>query len=112
MFDQDNQTWFNKGVQDSLADNFLHTAFTVRTNDILKNIPKENNYYYLSGLLIGTELKGLVNYKHPVYLCGGAELMQFYQLACDVFGIPVVAQIDGDEALLKGQKAIYGDYSK
>lgn len=101
---------FKAGVENSLTGNLLQTAFGVRTNDILKKTPKENNYYYLSGLLIGTELKGLQNYKHPVYLCGSADLLPYYQSACEVLGISIAAEIDADEALLKGQKQVYSHY--
>jgi 2-dehydro-3-deoxygalactonokinase len=101
---------FKAGVEDSLAGNLLQTAFGIRTNDILKKMPKESNYYYLSGLLIGSELKDLQNYKHPIYLCGGTDLLPYYKSACEVLGISVAAEIDADEALLKGQKQIYSMY--
>jgi len=99
---------FKAGVENSLTGNLLQTAFGIRTNDILKKIPKESNYHYLSGLLIGTELKGLQNYKYPVYLCGSTDLVPYYKLACEVLEISVVAEIDADEALLSGQKQVYG----
>lgn len=110
FYKQANQESFEAGVKDSLNSNLLHSAFWVRTNDILRNIPAENNFYYLSGLLIGTELKGLLNYEFPVYLCGGVDLIPYYKLACETLGITVAMQIDADEALLKGQKQLYSMY--
>jgi len=106
----ENQSYFKQGVSDSLNSNLLSAAFSVRTNDVLKHIPKENNYYYLSGLLIGTELKDVSNSKSPVYLCGGYDHIPYYQLACDVLGIKVSRQIDADKALLSGHKTIFLNY--
>jgi 2-dehydro-3-deoxygalactonokinase len=101
---------FKQGIEDSLVNNLLHAAFRVRTNDLLRGISKDDNFYYLSGLLIGTELKELLNYKSAIYLCGGTNLMCYYKSACDVLGIAVSAQIDADAALLSGQKRIYSWY--
>jgi 2-dehydro-3-deoxygalactonokinase len=110
FYKAENQISFKQGVEASTNSNLLHAAFSVRTNDVLKHIPKENNYYYLSGLLIGTELKDISNSKSPVYLCGGNDLIHYYQLACDVLNIKVSSIIDADEALLKGHRAIYSMY--
>jgi 2-dehydro-3-deoxygalactonokinase len=101
---------FKAGVENSLTGNLLQTTFEIRTNNILKKMPKESNYYYLSGLLVGTELKDLQNYKHPVYLCGGTDLLPYYTSACEVLGIGIAVEIDADEALLKGQKQVYSYY--
>jgi 2-dehydro-3-deoxygalactonokinase len=100
------KTSFKAGIENSLTGDLLQTAFGIRTNDILKKVSKEGNYYYLSGLLIGSELKDLQNYKYPVYLCG-ADLLPYYQYACDILGIKTTLQIDADEALLSGQKQVY-----
>ncbi|MGZ3757495.1 MAG: 2-dehydro-3-deoxygalactonokinase [Mucilaginibacter sp.] len=97
---------FTTGVIDSLSGNLLQAAFKVRTNDLLKHMPKADNYNYLSGLLIGYEIKGLIEYKHPIYLCGSGNLAARYQLAADKLGIPIRLQIDADEALLLGQRQI------
>jgi len=106
FYQPENQHSFKKGVEDSRKGNLLQLTFGVRINDLLKNTPAENNFYYLSGLLIGSELKDLLNYKCPVYLCGGADLIPYYKVACDVLWIAISAEIDADEALLRGQKQI------
>ncbi len=107
FYQPENQRSFKKGVEDSLAGNLLQLAFGVRINELLKNIPAENNFFYLSGLLIGAELKDVLNYKHQVYLCGAVDIAPYYKLACDVLCITISAEIDADEALLRGQKEIY-----
>lgn len=106
----DHQINFEQGVKDSLTENLLHTAFKIRTNDILKNISKEDNFHYLSGLLIGTELKDVLSHEFAIYLCGGTDLIRRYRSACDIFGIDIAAQIDADTALLNGQKIVYNRY--
>jgi 2-dehydro-3-deoxygalactonokinase len=108
--DPSNQRNFKEGVKDSLKSNLLQSAFGVRTNDILKNIPRENNFNYLSGLLIGTELRDVLNCKYPIYLCGGGDLICYYKSAFDILGINVFMEIDADTALLNGQKRIYSHY--
>jgi 2-dehydro-3-deoxygalactonokinase len=97
---------FAVGVNDSITENLLQAAFKVRTYDLLKHMPKADNYNYLSGLLIGHEMKGLIEYKHPIYLCSSGDLTARYQLAADKLDIPIRLQIDAEEALLMGQKQI------
>jgi 2-dehydro-3-deoxygalactonokinase len=39
--------------------NILRAAFLVRTNQLLAKLSKKENYFYLSGLMIGAEIKDL-----------------------------------------------------
>jgi len=102
-----NQESFAKGVQASLSANLLHASFMVRTNQVFNKLPKPQNFFYLSGLLIGTELKEELDSKTPVYLVGGSQFNTYYAKACEVLSIPIEKQIDGDTALIAGQKQIY-----
>ncbi len=54
---------FEEGVENSLKHNLLHTSFLARTNGLFNRNTKKENYYCLSGLLIGTELKDLIQNK-------------------------------------------------
>lgn len=83
---------------------FLHHSFLLRTNQLLFNKSKEENYHYLSGLLIGEELKAVK--ADSVYLLGSQFHTSLYALACEVLGIKVIAVLDGDEALVRGQREI------
>ena len=86
---------------------FLHHSFLVRTNQLLFNKSKEENYHYLSGLLIGEELKAVKG--GSVFLLGSQFHTSLYALACEVLGIEVAGVFDGDEALLRGQREVlYG----
>lgn len=102
-----NREIFKKGVKDSLSSNLLHASFMVRTNQIFQKLHKQQNFFYLSGLLIGTELKEELSRTTPVYLVGDPLFNTYYAIACDVLDIPIVKQVNGDTALIEGQKQIY-----
>ncbi|MGN8036092.1 2-dehydro-3-deoxygalactonokinase [Chitinophaga sp. 22321] len=96
---------FTKGLYAAQSGNLLHTAFMVRTNQLLRKIDPAHNRFYLSGLLIGTELKAIpVNVR--VYLVSGPLHTPLYTIACQVLNIPVAAVIDADDALIRGQLAV------
>ena len=50
---------FKSGVHDAVPGNLLNAIFKVRTNNLFKLYTKDENLNYLSGLLIGMELKDL-----------------------------------------------------
>jgi 2-dehydro-3-deoxygalactonokinase len=56
---EENRIGFELGVMDSLHSNLLNSIFWARTNDLFDKLSKEENYFYLSGLLIGNEIKEL-----------------------------------------------------
>jgi len=101
-----NRENFIKGIEASQHSDLLHASFMVRTNQVLKNISKQQNLYYLSGLLIGSELKELKP-SAPVYLLGGATHLPLYTLACEITGVNIMGSMDADEALIKGQQIIF-----
>jgi 2-dehydro-3-deoxygalactonokinase len=100
---------FKKGVEDSRHSSLLHSAFLVRTNQLLGHLSKEDNYYYLSGLLIGEELKYLST-AHPslsippisVTIVSAGRLQENYSAACHHLGLAGVDLVDADRALIKG----------
>lgn len=96
---------FTEGVLAGSTDNLLHAVFMVRTNQLLRKIPAAHNYFYLSGLLIGAELKA-VPAGVSVHLVAGPPHTPLYTQACRVLNIPVAAVIDADEALIRGQQAV------
>lgn len=102
---------FIQGVKDSTNVNLLHSCFLVRTNDLFKKFTPEDNYHYLSGLLIGAELKDLIDRKANIIIVGNAVLTQQYLTALRILKIPkenaLVKSMDADEALIKGQREIY-----
>lgn len=103
--DPESLRYFTEGLHAGRSENLLHAAFMVRTNQLLKKFPPSQNRFYLSGLLIGAELKE-VPPNIPVYLVAGPLHTSLYSMACQVLNINVAAVIDADEALISGQQAV------
>lgn len=79
-----NKRAFRLGVEQSKSSVILQSLFKVRTNQLFGNLSKAENAFYLSGLLIGTELTHLVtNNDWPLILGSGSRLSTFYELAMD-----------------------------
>ena len=84
----------------------LHHAFGVRTQALFHQMPETALASYLSGLLIGEELRvQALDAGQPVVLVGGAALTQRYALALDTLG--VATQVLGAEATWAGAHAIH-----
>ncbi len=85
---------FEKGVADSVGVPLLHAAFKVRTNDLFGALSKEDNYHYLSGLLIGSELQELSLEPHArKFLCCGPGLFRQYSLALHTLALDATMEI-------------------
>lgn len=94
---------FDSGVNEAVkGGNLLHSSFLVRTNTLFERYSREQNFHYLSGLLIGTELKDLRIGPNPVLLAD-RRLGELYQQAFDILEIPLHRVEDADDALIKGQ---------
>ena len=78
---ENNLVAFREGVQEGIKSTLLNSLFTVRVNGIDNRFSKEQNYYYLSGLLIGSELKNLEGTSGQVILCCQGKLKLFYETA-------------------------------
>jgi 2-dehydro-3-deoxygalactonokinase len=105
---EDNVSAFRQGIQASKDDAFLNRVFSVRTNQILELLDKQSNAFYLSGLLIGSELISILNQSDcNIYLCCNNNLTAFYKLALDELGMLSRSSIISDEmmdqATLRGQ---------
>jgi 2-dehydro-3-deoxygalactonokinase len=98
---------FAAGVNKGKAANLLNSIFQVRVNNLFDKLSKEENYYYLSGLLIGYELKDIAMKPVPVTIVGSGELQKLYRQALPVLGLNDQTQYkDADEALIRGQLKI------
>lgn len=106
----ENRHWFEKGVQDSQQGNLLHNAFLVRTNNLFKKANKQENYFYLSGLLIGSECRDLLtDLPTRITLAGEPNLVESYAAALDILDIAarcVVQTKTAVEVTLNGQLAV------
>ena len=105
---------FDEGVvMSESAHSILNSLFKVRTNDILGKKTAEENYYFLSGLLIGTEIATLQSISFDqILLCAGNNLYEFYHRAIEVLGLSDKTKILDKEiiekAVIKGQLKIAG----
>jgi 2-dehydro-3-deoxygalactonokinase len=110
-----NNVSFGQGVTDSTRSNLLHAVFSVRTNDLFNKLSKQENYYYLSGLLIGTELRDVTESLHKkITLVVNEGMKQFYTTALKVLGVQEDERSLGienaDIALIKGQIKIWDNF--
>ena len=101
---------FISGIKQSSNNRFLNDLFRIRTSDLFKERSKEENYYFLSGLLIGQELKHLKN--HPadrIILGASGDLAALYQLAAEVFQVSteVVHEEALDHAVVRGHRKLF-----
>jgi 2-dehydro-3-deoxygalactonokinase len=100
---------FKTGVEESSKYNLLHNSFLVRTNLLFNRYTKQENYYCLSGLLIGSELQEVKKLnEQSIFLVGAKQLVDFYATALDCLQIKAsIKIIDAEEATIKGQYKVY-----
>lgn len=73
---------FCLGLAQSVECNLLQTFFSVRINQIFKRLNGKANFFYLSGLLIGTELRSIPQETDVrIMLCSTNEMGHLYKLA-------------------------------
>ncbi len=101
---------FGQGVADSLHSGLLHSSFLVRTNQLFNKLSKEENYCYLSGLLIGTELKELTNTSIPFTIVSDETLLKLYNAAFQKLGIGNIKYLNAGRAIIKGHNKIFDLY--
>jgi len=103
---------FKAGVTRATTNSILNGLFTVRTNQLFSRFNMQENASYLSGLLIGEELKLLLGKSElPLYLCSGQNLSNFYKLALDSLNLlsrtSIVPSGLMDQAAVFGQNIIF-----
>jgi 2-dehydro-3-deoxygalactonokinase len=98
---------FLRGVIHAMrSGNLLHAAFSVRTLSLFERMPAQSLPSYLSGLVIGEELRSqeLGAVAAPVVTIGSPALTQRYEVALHALGVPVRSV--GSEATWRGLWAI------
>lgn len=107
---------FEHGVLKGVASNLLHSCFKVRTNNLFHLNHPEENFFFLSGLLIGSELRELVHKEINITLVCGASLGRLYETALQVLkdtGSSLTwNSVSEEEALIRGQLRIYHALNK
>lgn len=113
--EKENSEWssFKAGLDDSAHSNFLNKLFKVRTNKLFNRFTAEENFHYLSGLLIGYELRELQHQALNVLVCSSGRLYQAYAIALSHLGYANGSCMDPDDVALattKGQIKIAKHY--
>ncbi len=106
LSDVDNLRSFQSGVSESLRSNLLHSSFKIRTNNLFQNLSKQQNYFFLSGLLIGTELKELVTISETITVVTDKLQVRLYKAALNCLDIHANFY-DSTAAVLHGHEKIY-----
>jgi len=115
----DNQLAFIKGIHESKNGSLLNNLFQVRVNDILNKLNKEQNFYFLSGLLIGSEFdylkkEPILSATNKLVVCCSQNFIPYYTTVLKELGL-----MDGaifippalfDKATVVGQLTVYKKY--
>jgi 2-dehydro-3-deoxygalactonokinase len=112
----DNPQWndsaFLMGVKESIHSAMLNNIFHVRTNQLFNVLNAKENFWYLSGLLIGEELKSVVaGNNKSVTIVSDAKLLSLYTGALSALGFKGhISSQNATEALINGQAYILRHY--
>lgn len=94
---------FMDGLEQSGAGHLLNLVFHARTRQLLKQIPSEVNFDWLSGLLIGAEIRSLPAAPQNIILIAEGTLRERYLLAIEkIFPERVLQCLDSDACLVQG----------
>ena len=74
---------FKKGVLKSFHAPLLNSLFSVRINQLKNYLTDDENYFYLSGLLIGSEISYLQKTTRRIILCSSGHLQDLYRSALE-----------------------------
>ncbi len=107
--DIDDADAFTLGIDRALDDkSFLSLVFSVRTEGLFGHIAPESLSSYLSGLLIGSEVRAEIarHGRRPIGLIGDGALIQLYERALRHVGFDDITRHPGDDAAAAGLWAI------
>lgn len=107
---QERENAFRRGVRVGAENNILHAAFSVRTRYLAEPSSDRSNYDYLSGIVIGTELRELRNHRETgVFIAGEEAQAHRYALAAEelkIERVEVVSSTLWDQAVIRGHEEI------
>lgn len=100
---------FCKGVELS-ANNILNNIFNIRASSLIRQTDSNLNYSFLSGLIIGTELRDIANCKKQIFLAAHKNLVENYSFAMEVLSLQkrceVIPVNEVDISVVHGQMAV------
>lgn len=108
LTNEKNKRSFEAGVKESLHSNLLNSSFKVRTNYLFHKLSQQENYQFLSGLLIGTEMKEVAANDHVITVVSDSHLYSHYETAFDLI-VNKTRKLkieNADKAIVEGQLKI------
>lgn len=100
--------YYQRGLKEGFDGNLLNLAFNTRTLGLLMAVSKEDCYHYLSGLLIGAELKSIPKNTGCVHLVSEGNLLEIYTTALKFLNTPgSIKTTNSSEAFVKGHLRLY-----
>ncbi|AYN66008.1 2-keto-3-deoxy-galactonokinase [Euzebyella marina] len=113
-WDSSFETYFLEGVKKALSNDAMSALFSVRANSLLNDSTGVENFYFLSGLLIGSELSHIADMYEKVYLGATGINAKLYKLAL-TYILPAdyltcFSSSDMEKSLLAGQLKILKSY--
>lgn len=86
-FDTMAKNAFEEGLgKIEISNSLSNTLFLIRTNSLFRKKTEKENFYFLSGLLIGEELKNIAVVQ-DIKLCAGQTLSKLYEAAIKFLGL-------------------------
>lgn len=86
-FTPDEAESFIAGVREASSASLLNHLFRVRTNQLFGQLTKKQNAFYLSGLLIGTELTTLKDDPEFPFVVASPTFFNLYRVAINEIGL-------------------------
>jgi 2-dehydro-3-deoxygalactonokinase len=97
---------FLRGVEAAqTAGPLINSLFYLRTDYLFGNVSSEEFHSYLSGFVIGSEVKDAAGDCREVCLCGSGNMMKYYGLALQKIGVQSTS-VEASEATVNGMKII------
>ena len=107
---------FMEGIEVGYVSGLTNNIFSVRAKQLFGDMEKKDNYFYLSGLLIGDELSYLEKAPVNIVLAATEPFYSLYELALisfmDTARIRLLNEKELEKALILGQYKILDHYGK
>jgi 2-dehydro-3-deoxygalactonokinase len=101
-------TAFDEGIHEGVEANLLNSFFNIRINQLFNKRKPKDNYHYLSGLLIGAELKSVADRPYTaITLVCDTQMRNRYYRGMELLGLHHnLVYKNSDETIINGQLII------
>jgi len=109
---------FAAGVRDASVSGLVGSLFQTRVRTVLQSVPPSVNRWFLSGLLVGSEIADLTAREPatPILLAAAEPLNSAYRLAFEILGLKKNLTIVPPEemalASVRGHRALLAAFAK